>query len=124
FLGWVPNAAMPSLYDAVDLVLLPFLREEPLSRGMVEALSRGRALAATAHGGPLDAVEDGRNGALFAPTAEGLVDALARLAREDLAAMGARSRDVYVERFSPRRVVDAHLRAYESLVGSRGGRRD
>lgn len=120
-LGWVPNAAMPSLYDAADVVLLPFLREEPLSRGMVEALSRGRALAATAHGGPLDAVEDGRNGALFAPTPGALVEALATLARANLTAMGARSREIYEERFSPRRVVDAHLEAYESLVTSAGG---
>ena len=84
FLGWVPNAAMPALYDSDDPVLLPFLRAEPLSRGMVEALSRARALAATAHGGPLDAVEDGRNGVLFAPTADGLAGALDRLSGADL----------------------------------------
>jgi glycosyltransferase involved in cell wall biosynthesis len=123
FLGWVPNPEMPALYDAADVVLLPFLREEPLSRGMVEALSRGRALAATARGGPLDAVEDGRNGALFDATPGGLTAALARLAGEDLAALGARSRAVYEERFSPRRVVEAHLEAYEWIVGRAGGRR-
>jgi glycosyltransferase involved in cell wall biosynthesis len=122
-LGWVPNAAMPALYDAADVVLLPFLRAEPLSRGMVEALSRGRALAATAHGGPLDGVEDGRNGALFAPTADALAGALDRLAGADLREMGARSREIYEARFSPERVVAAHLDAYESLVAGAGGRR-
>jgi glycosyltransferase involved in cell wall biosynthesis len=123
FLGWVPNVAMPALYDAADVVLLPFLRAEPLSRGMVEALSRGRALAATAHGGPLDAVEDGRNGVLFEPTVEGLAGALDRLAGADLDEMGARSREIYEERFSPERVVAAHLDAYSSLVSGAGGRR-
>ena len=118
FLGWVPNAAMPALYDAADLVLLPFLREEPLSRGMVEALSRGRALAATAHGGPLDAVEDGANGALFAPTADGLAGALALLSGADLGRMGRRSREIYESRFSPERVVRAHLEAYEWLLSN------
>lgn len=116
FVGWVPNASMPALYDAADVVLLPFLRPEPLSRGMVEALSRGRALAATRRGGPLDAVDEGRNGVFFEPTAEGLAGALGALARADLAAFGARSREVYEERFDPRRVVDAHLDAYRALV--------
>jgi glycosyltransferase involved in cell wall biosynthesis len=119
--GRVANAAMPSLYDAADVVLLPFVRPEPLSRGMVEALSRGRALAATAQGGPLDAVEDGANGALFAPTADGLVEALRRLADADLAAMGRRSREVYERKFDPRHVVAAHLDAYASLVGGAHG---
>ena len=44
FLGWIANAEMPAVYDAVDVVLLPFLRPEPLSRGMVEALARGLSL--------------------------------------------------------------------------------
>jgi glycosyltransferase involved in cell wall biosynthesis len=124
FLGWVPNAAMPALYDAADVVLLPFLREEPLSRGMVEALARGRALAATAHGGPLDAVEEGVNGALFAPAPGDLASALERLAGADLGALGAASRRIYDERFSPDRVVDANLEAYAWLVSESGGRRD
>jgi glycosyltransferase involved in cell wall biosynthesis len=121
FVGWVPNASMAALYDAADLVVLPFLREEPLSRGMVEALSRGRALAATAHGGPLDAVEDGRNGALFAPNAAAMVDALARLATSNLEAMGARSREIYEGRFAPASVVRAHLDAYEAITANVGG---
>jgi len=123
FLGWVPNVAMPALYDAVDLVLLPFLRPEPLSRGMVEALSRGRALVATPHGGPLDGVVDGSNGTFFQPTADGLVDALGRLATTDLAALGRKSRAIYEERFRPDRVVAAHLEAYERLLQDWGARK-
>lgn len=124
FLGWVPNAAMGALYDAADVVLLPFLRKEPLSRGMVEALARGRALAATNHGGPLDAVEGGVNGALFEPAAGELARALERLGRDDLDALGAASRRIYEERFSPRRIVRAHLEAYEWLISTTGGTRD
>ncbi len=116
FLGWIANAEMPAVYDSVDVVLLPFLRPEPLSRGMVEALARGRALAATAHGGPLDAVTDGENGVLFAPTAAGLIDALDRLSAADLAAMGSESRRVYESRFHPDRVVRDHLEAYDWLM--------
>lgn len=118
FLGWIPNAAMPALYDAVDVVLLPFLRPEPLSRGMVEALSRGRPLAATAHGGPLDAVTEGANGVLFEANTEGMIDALDRLAAADLTAMGNESRRVFETRFHPDRVVRDHLDAYEWLVRS------
>jgi glycosyltransferase involved in cell wall biosynthesis len=121
FVGWVPNAAMAALYDAVDLVLLPFLRAEPLSRGMVEALARGRALAATPHGGPLDGIEEGANGAFFRPTAEGLAGALARLASADLSALGRRSRAIYEDRFRADRVVRAHLEAYEWLLDRGGG---
>lgn len=122
FAGWVTNAAMPALYAAVDVVLLPFLRPEPLSRGMVEALSLGKPLAATAHGGPLDGVEDGRNGVLFHPGVEGLVEALARLDAADLEVLGARSREVYDDRFRASSVVRAHIEAYEWLL-SRGGAR-
>lgn len=118
FLGWVPNDAMAAVYDAVDVVLLPFLRSEPLSRGMVEALARGRTLVATARGGPLDAVEDGVNGVLFDPSRSGLVDALARCARMDLNETGTHSRRVYEERFSPSRIVQAHLEAYETLLAA------
>jgi glycosyltransferase involved in cell wall biosynthesis len=123
FLGWVPNTAMPAVYDAVDLVLLPFLRPEPLSRGMVEALSRGRALAATPHGGPLDGVVEGANGTFFEPTTEGLASALARLASADLAALGRQSRAIYEDRFRADRVVAAHLEAYEWLCAHHEVRR-
>ena len=116
FIGWIANTEMPAVYDAVDVVLLPFLRPEPLSRGMVEALSRGRPLAATAHGGPLDAVTDGENGVLFPATVEGLVDALDRLSTSDLGAMGAESRRVFEARFHPDRIVRDHLDAYEWLM--------
>jgi hypothetical protein len=64
-------------------------------------------------------VEDGANGALFQPTAEGLVEALRRLAASDLEALGARSRTVYEERFEAGSVVRAHVRAYEWLLGVR-----
>lgn len=120
FLGWIANTEMPAVYDAVDVVLLPFLRPEPLSRGMVEALSRGRPLAATAHGGPLDAVTDGENGVLFPANVAGLVEALDRLSSSDLAAMGAESRRVFEERFHPDRVVRDHLDAYELLMKTTG----
>lgn len=119
FLGWVPNAAMGRLYDAVDVVLLPFQRPEPLSRGMVEALARSRPLAATRLGGPLDAVTDGDNGVLFEATVDGLSDALGRLETADLAALGAASRRVYETRFHPDRVVRAHLDAYHWLMANR-----
>jgi glycosyltransferase involved in cell wall biosynthesis len=121
FLGWVPNAAMPSLYDAADVVLLPFLRPEPLSRSMVEALARGRALAATALGGPLDGIVDGANGVLFAPSADGLAGALARLAAANLPALGRGSRAIYDERFDAASVVRAHLEAYASVLVQAGG---
>ena len=112
---------MPALYDAADVVLLPFLRKEPLSRGMVEALSRGRALAATSQGGPLDGVDDGRNGVLFSPTPDAFAAALDRLARSDLEAMGRQSRAIYEERFSPARIVGMHIDAYESVIQMKGG---
>ena len=78
-------------------------------RYLVEALSRGRPLAATAHGGPLDAVADGENGVLFPATSTGLVEALDRLSTADLEAMGHVSRSVYATRFHPDRVLREHL---------------
>jgi len=104
-------------------VLLPFLRPEPLSRGMVEALARGRALVATRRGGPLDGVEEGVNGAFFEPTPDDLARVLRELVGADLGAMGRRSRAMYDDRFDARRVVAAHLDAYRWLVDEAGGAR-
>lgn len=118
FLGWIANAAMAAVYRAVDVVLLPFLRPEPLSRGMVEALSCGRPLAATAHGGPLDAVTDGENGVLFPATTDGMLVALDRMATADLVSMGEASRRVYETRFHPDRILRDHISAYEWLAST------
>jgi glycosyltransferase involved in cell wall biosynthesis len=116
FTGWLPNALIPSLYDSASVVVLPFLREEPLSRAMVEALACGRPLAATAHGGPLDGVEDGRNGVLFAPNAEVMAAAFRRLASMPLDELGRESRRIYCERFAVAPIVGAHLQAYSDVT--------
>ena len=85
--------------DQATLLVLPSW-PEGLGRVVIEAFARGRAVVATAAGGVLDLVEDGREG-LLVPRADedALVESLLRVLRDtDLAArLGEAARKKYRE---------------------------
>jgi D-inositol-3-phosphate glycosyltransferase len=64
--GHVPASAMPGMYVAADAVIIP-PRQGSSGRLALEALSSGRPVIATACGGILDVVEDGRTGFVAPP---------------------------------------------------------
>ncbi len=110
-LGWVPEAEVPVLLDAADVVVLPY-RAGSQSAVAPMALAHGVPVITTAVGGLPELVEDGRSGVVVpAGDPAALAGALAALDRERLAALaeGARRRAAAL-------TWDAYAAALEEVV--------
>jgi glycosyltransferase involved in cell wall biosynthesis len=75
FTGWVSQADLPPYYRAADIVAVPTIAQEGLSRTSVEAMAAGRPVVASRIGGLPFTVADGATGLLCEP---GHADDLAR----------------------------------------------
>jgi phosphatidylinositol alpha-1,6-mannosyltransferase len=105
FLGFVPDADLPALYNAVDLYVGVSRYHELLVEGfgisLVEASACGLAVVGGRSGGVPEAVRDGETGLLVDPEDPGAVaDAIARLLgdgelRRRLGAAGRRAVERY-----------------------------
>lgn len=120
FLGRVPREALPGLYAACDLAVLPSAsRLEAFGIAALEAMACARPVVVSDIPGVREVVEPGATGLLAQP-----LDAqdLARKVRELLdaperrAAMGARARERVEERFATPRVVAQLEALYRSLA--------
>jgi glycosyltransferase involved in cell wall biosynthesis len=68
FTGWrYGPAEMPDVHRALDVLVLASREPEPFGLVLLEAMATAKPVVATAHGGPLDIVEDGRTGDLVPP---------------------------------------------------------
>jgi D-inositol-3-phosphate glycosyltransferase len=121
-LGGVSREAMPRLMSSADLVLsLP--RYEPFGIVPVEAMSCRAPVVATAVGGQLDTVVDGRTGVLVpadddSPDADHAVGATVRRLLDDpalLARHGDRGRQRVLDRYTWDRVADGVARVYSAV---------
>jgi glycosyltransferase involved in cell wall biosynthesis len=104
-------------YRAADLFVLPS-RAEGLSNALLEAMASGLPVVATAVGGALDVIRDGRNGLLAAPEDEmSLADALLTMLTRpaDWQAMGAAGRQTALDYAGLPVVLDALERVYGSM---------
>lgn len=119
FVGAVDN--VPAYLQAADVFILPS-STEGLSNAMLEAMSAGLAVVATAVGGAPDLITHGENGWLFAPDDTpalrlGLETLLADAALRRRFGMGARA--VIVERYSLRATAESLGVLYRRLLSER-----
>ena len=117
FLGHIDTIG--PLLLAADAVVLPSLWEG-LPLALLEAMSRGRAIVATAVGGVPEAIEDGTSGRLVPPQdPAALAEALATLhARPDLArTLGAHAAERARQRYRWSRVVADFEAVYDDVLG-------
>lgn len=117
-LGPLPNADVLALYAGADVVVVPSVIPEALSRVVLEAMSAGRPVVATAVGGTPELIEDGESGLLVPrhdPAA--LAGALARLLENRALAerLGAAARRRAETRFAPEDSVDRLLALYAAV---------
>ncbi len=110
---------MPAAYAAADLVISAATDEpEAFGRVSIEAQAMARPVIASAHGGSLETVLDGRTGWLFEPgDADGLARAIRKaLSQPDLAGeLGRKGFRRVHERFTTRRMCQSTLDLYRQL---------
>jgi phosphatidylinositol alpha-mannosyltransferase len=116
-LGSIPQRDLFALYAGADLVVVPSVWPEPLSRVLLEAMQLGRPIVATRVGGTPEAVEQGVTGLLVERgDAAALAGAIVELLRdpERRVKMGAAARERAREVFREDCIVDALLDAYRA----------
>jgi glycosyltransferase involved in cell wall biosynthesis len=67
YTGWISQEELPRLYEASDIVVVPTIAQEGLSRTSVEAMAAGRPVIASRIGGVPYTVADGATGLLCEP---------------------------------------------------------
>jgi glycosyltransferase involved in cell wall biosynthesis len=123
FHGFVPREALELRMATCDAFVLPAVVDakgdtEGLGVVLLEAMSYGKPVVASAAGGIVDIVRNGRNGYLVPPgDAAALAGAVARLMRDPAAAaeMGVRGREDVREGFSWEVIVDRLVEVYVSI---------
>jgi len=121
FLGHCED--VPALLAEADAFVLPS-RSEAFPNGAIEAMAAGLPVVASAVGGLLDLIDDGRTGVLVRPDdAEALAHALEDLihAPEHAAVLGAAARDHVSRRYSFDRMVRAFEDLYLTQLGTPRG---
>jgi glycosyltransferase involved in cell wall biosynthesis len=117
-LGPLPNVEVLALYPLADVVVVPSIVPDALSRVIIEAMSAGRAIVATRVGGTPELVIHEKTGLLVGRAdPDGLACALRRLLSDaDLrAALGAAARRHLDELTGRGSSVDQLLELYGAL---------
>jgi glycosyltransferase involved in cell wall biosynthesis len=119
FLGQIPFAEMASVYAGADMVVVPSVFSEPLGRTVLEAMSCGKTVIASAVGAIPELIEHGRTGWLIPPEdSHALSEAILRLLADGSLrhSLGNNARQSIAQDFNDARVVEQTLRVYLSLL--------
>ena len=119
-LGPLPNRDVLALYPLAEVVVVPSVIPDALSRVILEAMAAGRPVVATRVGGTPELVIDGKTGILVERRAPAeLARAIATLLADDglRASLGARARRHVTERLGADDSVERLLAAYTSARG-------
>lgn len=112
-------SAMPAVHRALDVLVLASREAEPFGLVVLEAMATGTPVVATAHGGPLDIIEDGRSGDLVPPgDIAAMAQAILALVRDPArrARVGALARERVIAHFSAAQYVAGVDAIYRELV--------
>jgi glycosyltransferase involved in cell wall biosynthesis len=113
---------MPAAYMLADVIVAPSTEPEGFGRVVVEAQAMGRPVIATAHGGALETVVDGKTGWLVPPgDAPALAAAIARaldLAPEERRDLAARTIAHVRANFTVDAMAARTLAVYDELRGA------
>lgn len=118
FLGAVPYADMPRLYQDCDIFCFPTLGE-PFGKGLIEAMACCKPVIASKVGGPTEIIQDGVNGILIPPgNAKALAEKLFLLANDKTLRrrMGEKARETVLKSFSWEVVAEKYHRLYSEFL--------
>ena len=119
-LGPLPNREVLALYPLAEVIVVPSVIPDALSRVILEAMAAGRPVVATRVGGTPELVIDGKTGLLVERHSPAeLARAIASLLRDEAlrASFAAGARRHVAERFGADDSVDRLLAAYASARG-------
>ena len=119
-LGPLPNPEVLALYPVADVVVVPSVIPDALSRVILEALWSGRPVIATRVGGTPELILDGKTGLLVERNdPAGLERALLTLLQDDArrAELGGGARRHLEEHFGRERSLDRLLDLYAEVCG-------
>ncbi len=109
-----------ALMSATDTVVHASVRPEPYGLVVAEAMALGRPVVATAHGGPLEMISEGKDGLLVPPgDPAALAEALLRLWRNPVLCqrLGEQARMRAHREFSASRTAELFCRLFDQLAG-------
>lgn len=115
-LGSIPHDDVLALYDLADLVVVPSVWPEPLSRVILEAMVNGKPVVATRAGGSPEAVAENVTGLLVPKrNPEALADAIVALLADDQRRerMGRAALERIETVFDPDHSLEQLIRLYE-----------
>jgi len=124
FAGAIPRHELPARYAQAALCVVPSAWEG-FPYVALEAMSCGRPVVASAVGGLVELVEDGRDGLLVAPEdPTRLAHAIVRLLRDpaECQRLGAAAREKVEQRFAQPAACAEAARVYERALARRGRR--
>lgn len=123
-LGRVAHDDLLSLYPLADVVVIPSVVPESMSRVGLEAMAAGRPLVGTRIGGTPEQIDDGTSGLLVPRSdAPALAAAILRLLNDDglRRSMGEAGRRLAATRFSADAIVAELVEFYRALIRDRRG---
>jgi glycosyltransferase involved in cell wall biosynthesis len=119
FLGSLPQTELFDLYALADLVVVPSIWPEPLSRVILEAAAFGKPCIGTNVGGTPEAILNGETG-LIVPRgdAQALARAILDLLKNDeqRVKMGQRAQEFVAERFNADTAIGLLVSIYEAGI--------
>lgn len=120
FAGWLPHEEVRELMLGSRALMFPSVCFEVFPMTLVEAMSAGLPVLASAHGGSAEIIGQVGPEWLAAPgRVEAWVERLANLGdAAALDAAGARAREIYASQYAPARGVESLIDAYQAAIDS------
>lgn len=107
-------------FSLVDIVVIPSIWNEPLSRVTYEALSHGKVVIASTHGGQKEVIKDGHNGFIYTPGDGSLKIILMRLINEPRTIAEIESNAIKsAQHYTPQRAAADLLDLFETVENSK-----
>jgi len=118
FLGQIEHKLISSIYEKSDIIVVPSVWPEPLSRVLLEAAYFGKPIIATNVGGSSHVVKHGHNGLLVEPELENLKEELEFLLKNDKKRkkMKKNMKKYYRENLSKEKILGKLIEAYEEKL--------
>jgi len=121
FMGYVSREKLVQLYQNATIHVIPS-HYEGLPTVLLEAMSCGLPVVATAVSGNLDVISDGENGILIPPKSpKKMADAISMLLDDDETRrkLGKNARKIIEERYTWERISEKILKCYTQILGGK-----